>query len=318
MIDLNILRKGAMALDVRKGIVGANAFSKSARTLDIRIPGGGDLVTVSEAFFDESYQDKGPRILCVAGYVFRKSHSIEFRKKWSAYLKRKGLPYFHANECAHKTRNFKGRTDSDEVSRKLISLTKKYSDFGVAVAVNRDQYEAICTDHKMFPSVYAFVLTNCLYQIAHWRIYNQRTEPTAFYFEQGHQHQNDADKFLSFMLRDDDLARRIGYRSHAFVPKDTPQVQSADLLAWLWRLHAVRKSSNDPKPDRKDLIELNRPSDQFITFERDALERFRDSVLASTPEVNTIVQAMALIYGLTQKETERVLAWQPDYRTTPF
>jgi hypothetical protein len=292
--------------------------SESARMLDILIPNGGDLVTVSEAFFDESYEDRSPRILCVAGYVFRKSRAVEFGKRWSRFLRAKGLPYFHANECAHGCGIFKGRDDMDEVSRKLIGMTREYSDFGVAVALDQDEYAEICTGHEMFPTPYAYALTNCLYQIAHWRIREKRTAPTAFYFEQGHAHAGDANKFLTFMLRSDELPGRIGYRAHGFVPKETPQVQPGDLLAWLWRLHAQRVKRRDPRPVRKDLVALERPTDRFMIFDREQLTSFRNSIMTHAPAAEAYVHQIAEIVGLSEEDRATVMAWRPDYRTTKF
>lgn len=257
--------------------------AESARLLDVLIPGGGDLVTVAEAYFDESYEDRGPRILCVAGYYFTKSGALEFGRLWSRFLKSKGLPYFHANEAAHREGVFAGWPDAeiDVVSRKLISLTKEYSSFGVAVALDQDIYTDVCQGHIMFPTPYAYALTNCLYGIAVWREQARRTCPTAFYFEQGHQHSGDAMSYINFLLKSDDLPGRVGYRSLALVPKETPQVQPGDLLAWLWRLHNYRLSAGETRwPMRGDLKALMaRPQDHFQFFDRQRIEAFRASVL---------------------------------------
>lgn len=295
-----------------------SSHAESARLLDILLPNGGDLVTIAEAYFDESYEDRKPRVLCVAGYVFRKSKSVEFGKTWSAYLKRKGLPYFHANECAHGVGIFAGRDDCDAVARRLIELTKEKSDFGVAVAVDQDAYMDIYPDRAstMMPTPYAFALMTCLYHIAHWRLDGGRTSPTAFFFEQGHKHADDAHRYLRFLLRSDDFGVRLGYRAHSFVPKETPQVQPGDLLAWLWRLQAKRRMTGDPRKVRADLQALMRPQDKLGFFGRAELEHFKSSIQVDWSATDHATRAIAREMGLPEDVVEELGRFRPDYRTT--
>lgn len=291
-----------------------SSHAEAARLLDILLPNGGDLISVSEAFFDESYDDKSPRVICVAAYVFNKARSVEFGKRWSRYLRNKGLPYFHANECARGCGIFEGRDDTHEVSRRLIDLVKEYSEFGVAVAVDRDVYDDVCQGHVMFPTPYTYALTNCVYGIAVWRDGLKRAEPTAFFFEQGHAHANDAHQFVTFLLNSDELPGRIGYRAHSFVPKETPQTQASDLLAWLWRLNTGREIAGDTRPTRKDLIALKRPQDDFKYFDRERIEAFRDSILRHSAEAEDYVREIARAHGLPDDVAEYAASWMPNYR----
>jgi hypothetical protein len=295
----------------------STAASESARMLDIFLPCGGVLVTLSEAYFDESYEDRSPRVLCIAGYVFRKSKAQAFGKAWSAYLRSNGLPYFHANEAAHRDGVFDGWTDEqiDVVSRKLIAMTKEYTDFGVAVAVDQDEYEKICTGHVMFPTAYAFVLMNCLYRIAHWRIRASVSAPTAYFFEQGHKHSDDAHRFLSFMAAGDDFPARTGYRAHGFLPKETPHLHPGDLLAWLWRLHAARLLKNETRwRTRQDLLALKRPKDDFVIFQRPTLETFRDQIFQTAADASASVRDFAKQFALSDAVSDWVNGWEIDYR----
>jgi hypothetical protein len=283
----------------------------------VLFPNGGDLVTIANAYFDESYDDAGPRTLCVAGYYFSTAGALEFGRLWSRYLRSKGLPYFHANEAAHRDGVFSGWSNEDigAVARKLIALTKEYSSFGVACSLDQTVYEDVCQGHRMFPTPYAYALTNCLYGIAIWRERAGRSSSTAFYFEQGHSHADDAHKFLSFMLKGDELPGRIGYRSHAFVSKDTPQVQAGDLLAWLWRLHTGRLSRGDAtRPMRKDLQALMRPQDHFSFFDRERITAFRDLVFRHASEAEDHVREIAKMHGLPHDVAEYAAGWMPDYR----
>ena len=294
-----------------------SAHAESARLIEVYLPNGGDLVTIAEAYFDESYEDDGPRVLCVAGYVFRKSKALEFGKTWSAYLRAKGLPYFHANECAHACGVFEGRDDTDQIARRLIALTKEKADFGVAVAVDRNAFAEVFTDTKIvWPSPYAFALTNCLYSMAHWRMEMHRTSPTAFFFEQGHEHADDAHRYLRFLLKSDDFAPRLGYHSHGFVPKVTPQVQPADLLAWLWRLQYSRVLSKSTRPWRADLTAMKRPRDRLTYFGKAELEYFKSNIRAEQDGADAILRDVGRQMGLPEWALKDIEEYRPDYRTT--
>lgn len=291
-------------------------------SFDVFLPNGGGLVSIAQAYFDESYEDRKPRVLCVAGYLFRKSKSVEFGRAWSSYLKTKGLPYFHANECAHRCGIFEGWTKeaADAVSRRLIELTKEKSDFGVAVVVDQDAYMDVFPDRAttLMPTPYSFALATCLYHIAHWRREGRRTSQTSFFFEQGHKHAGDADKYLRFLLRSDDFGPRIGYRTHSFVPKDTPQTQPGDLLAWLWRLQAKRRMTNDARPVRADLQALMRPRDKLGFFGRAELEHFRSAVQFDWAQTDQITREVARSMGLPEETVEELAAYRPDYRTVKY
>ena len=277
------------------------------------------MVTISEAYFDESYEDGGPRVLCVAGYVFRKSKAVEFGTEWSRYLRSKGLPYFHANECAHACGVFDGRDDTDAISRRLIALTKQKSDFGVAVAIDRSAYAEVFPDGQtLMPSPYAFALMNCLYTMAHWRAARQRTSPTAFFLEQGHEHADDAHRYLRFLLRSNDFAQRLGYHSHGFVPKVTPQVQPSDLLAWLWRLQYSRQLSMSARPWRADLTAIIRPHDRLTYFGKAELEYFKSKIRAEWTDADAVIREVGRQMGLPEWAMKDVEEYRPDYRKTKF
>lgn len=300
------------------GCVVKDLHAESSRFLRILLPNGGNLVATSQAYFDESYEDRKPRILCVAGYVFRKSRAIQFGQEWSRYLRSKGLPYFHANECAHGVGVFEGRADTHEVARKLIALTKAKSEFGVAIAVDQDVYAEVFDAPRFMPTPYAFAITNCCYQIAHYRSERAILAKTEFNFEQGHRHAGDAHTYLRFLLRSDEFGSRVGYRSHSFVPKETPHVQPADLLAWLWRLHSARKSVGDQRPERRDLIALRRPQDNFTFFGRAQLESFKANIRAEGDSADEFLREIGRQVGMSEELVEEFVVYRPDYRTTNF
>ena len=225
----------------------------------------------------------GP-LLCVAGYVFTKRKAREFGRKWSAYLTRKGLPYFHMSECAHGAGVFKGK-DCDGIARELIRRTRQDAEFGFAVVVNESDYDELIAPHEGLRSAYAFALAMGVHHVALWRERAGQRGETAFFFENGHRHQTDANGFLTWLLGNEALRSRVGYTSHAFVPKATPALHPADNLAWHWRLE-VSRSKVQPRryPMRGDFKALLRPGDIYAELTRERMVEFSDLLRGQASE----------------------------------
>jgi hypothetical protein len=244
------------------------------------LPGGGYAVTVSAVYIDESIEQVGDPILCVAGYVFRKSKAQEFSRVWGGYLKRKGLPYFHMTDCALKEGVFKGRDDCDEIARELIRLTKKYTSFGFAVSLDMRDYDELIGQQEGMRTAYAFALLAGMQHVRRWRERTSTTGPSAFFFEAGHEHQSDANVWLTWMLGSQVLRDGIGYQGvHAFIPKVNPALHPADYLSWHWRLETVR--SREPRRSRgrrADLDALWRPTDMLAQYTRPRLTELKEEI----------------------------------------
>lgn len=244
------------------------------RFLDVMLPTGGHAVPFTEVYIDESYDDERPPLLVIAGYLYSKRQAVEFSRKWAAYLERKGLPYFHMSECAHATGVFKGK-DCDAVARELIRRTKQSTEFGFAVSINEDDFAKYVGPHEGIPTAYAFALLMCMHHVLNWKVRNKVIGPTAFFFEEGHKHQGDAHKFVTWMLGNPELREAMGYSGHAFLPKATPGLHPADNLAWHWRLETRRRLSEKRRwPMRGDFKALKRPGDILADYAPHRLEEF--------------------------------------------
>jgi len=234
-------------------------------------------VTITEAYIDESYDDRGPPILCLAGYVFRKMRARQFAKEWSTYLKAKGLPYFHMSECAHRRGVFKGRADTIEVAAKLIELTRELSAYGFAVTINEEDYNRILRPLGM-PSAYGFALQSCIGMVRDWKESNHAQGPTSFFFEEGHKHSGDAYNFLTWIFGTREERNRYGYAEHAFVPKATPGLHPADFLAWNEGLEVRRQIDPKRRPPRADLLAMVRLTDTVRHYVQEDLEQLRNGI----------------------------------------
>ncbi len=255
----------------------------SARLLDILQPLDGYVVALAEAYIDESYSDAKPRILCVAGYVFRKSRAKEFGKRWGTYLTRKkGLPFFHMVECAHGNGIFKGRSDCDEIARRLIDETKRWSAYGFAVTVDEDEYDRhTAGKHGLPENAYGFALLQAMILIRRWANRSKYDGSIAYFFEHGHKHRADAEKFLRWVLKNPEVQARYRYRAHAFVPKETAWLHPADMLAWEWRLETVRDADPSRRPARKSLVALVREQDTTMDYTDQHLESLEAELAAA-------------------------------------
>src|SRR5437660_1097462 len=97
------------------------------------LPFGGYVTIQCQAFFDESGSHSGAPILCLAGYIFRKSEAIKLGHEWRKVLRRKGLPYFRMSECAHGNGPFANLTKPEriEVATRMIDIIKSRAVHGL-------------------------------------------------------------------------------------------------------------------------------------------------------------------------------------------
>ena len=267
------------------------------RLLELTLPGGGWALAISEVFFAESIEQQGnTRMLCVAGYVFRRSKAREFSRIWGNYLRRQGLPYFHMTDCAAREGVFKGweRGECDAVARELIRLTKRFSAFGFAIAINEDDYNELIGPQEGMRSAYAFALLAGMHHVLRWRQRANVSGPTSFFFESGHQHEGDANEWLRWMLGSPHLRDGLGYTgTHAFIPKSNPALHPADNLSWHWRLETVRRKDPNRKfGTRQDLLELWRATDVLAEYTRDRLMELKHYIETRAEKRNKFVRAL--------------------------
>lgn len=243
-----------------------------------------------EVYIDESYDSLSPPLLCLAAYVYARPKAREFEVTWARFLAARHLPYFHMSECAHGEGVFRGRADCDFIARRLIQLTRKYTELGIALAINEDDYAQLVGGLEGMRTGYAFALAMMMHHIASWRRRNAVTGPTHFFFEQGHKHQGDASQFLDFLLGSRDLRTWLNYGGHTFVEKERPQLHPADNLAWHWRLEAKRRRDPQRRAPRKDFLALCRAQDCLYDYSRFRLEQFAAEVRRGEIERGAIIK----------------------------
>lgn len=266
----------------------------ASRWLDILLLGGGWIVAFAEVYMDESYVGKADaEHLHVVGYLFRKQGARLFTQEWGRTLKRVGLPYFHMAECAHGTGVFKDMDKSDRIAlqTRLIALTHQHTVFGFGVTVNQPAYREIIHGAEGMPeSPYAFAAFSALMRIRKWCNQTAFTGSISFMFEAGHEDSGKADDFLKWFFDIDVIAAKNRYGGHAFLPKSTPCLHPADMLAWQWNAEVARRHDPKRRPQRKDFLALVRPQDAVVEYDRkkllelravlDIRKEFRDAAIA--------------------------------------
>jgi hypothetical protein len=264
-------------------------------TLATRYPGPAPLVTLLEAYFDESGSHDGSPILCVAGYLFEKDRCQQLDLEWKAVLDRFSLPYFHMVDCAHGNDPFDKLSMSEriECEKEMIALIRKYALFGFAMAVVEKEYDEVFPPHSPRPykSAYTYCCWTALAVIHEWIVRNLFSGKIAYFFEAGHKHAPEANAIMNVIFNHPGMRDEYRYSAHAFVPKETVRpVQTADILAWQHATDVKKIQGGDKKKRRKDFEALIDDQPIMLRYvHREHLETMRkqtDAALRGHPLIS--------------------------------
>jgi hypothetical protein len=214
-------------------------YDALADILRLLFPGDGYAMIQAQAFFDESGSHDGSAVLCVAGYVFRKSNAIKLGHEWRKVLRWKKLPYFHMVDCAHGNGPFANLTKDERIAveTKLIETIKRYAIQGISVTIDPAEYASfpnkLPTKAGLYDSAYALCAQTIMTGVWAFIDANPRIGKMHYFFEAGHQSAPQADEIMRAMLATPRHKHNFRYAGHSSVEKaDAPQIQAADLLAW--------------------------------------------------------------------------------------
>ena len=238
-------------------------------------------------YIDESYNEKESSVLCVSGYVFRTLAANEFARSWKPYLRNNSLKHFHMVDCAHRKEEFEGWKTDDcaRVETRLIFLTRTYSAYGFAVTVDTADYNELLANQFNLKSAYSFALFIGLVMVRRWMEAKAFNGECSYFFEQGHPHQSDANGFMNWIFESEEVRARYRYGQHSFLPKETPWLHPADMLAWHWCLETNRSFQANRRPVRADLLALVRPQDMTIDYSSRNLSDLKDFLTARHADI---------------------------------
>src|SRR5665213_2918693 len=229
-------------------------FDRIGRVL---LPDGGCLLVLVEAYFDESGTHAGSKTMALAGYIFRQDQSELMASEWREFLAAKGLPYFHMVDCAHGAPPFDKLTPQQRVlvETRLIGLIKQRTVQGIGVTLDLEAFKRRFGEKSFLGTPYSLCFYIITRAVVRWAKETEYEGDIAYFFEAGHSSQSEANYLMSLALLPDELKAQMHYAGHAFVPKEkAPQVQAADLFAWL--LTKDRKGRSEGRERRKDYASL--------------------------------------------------------------
>lgn len=253
-----------------------------ADILRLHLPAGSGCVVIEgRAYFDESGSHGGSPVLCVAGYVFKKSEAIKLGHEWRKVLRWKKLPYFHMVDCAHGNGPFANLTKDERIAveTRLIEIIKAHAIQGISITVDPAEYASfpgkLPTRPGLYDNAYAFCAQAIMAGISAFIERNSRIGKMHYFFEAGHQSAPQADEIMRAMFAVPKHKHDFRYAGHSFVEKaDAPQIQAADLLAWQW--YTDRRHQREGRPRRKDcasLLQLHHNAIHFGAEQLDAIAR---------------------------------------------
>lgn len=194
------------------------------------------------AFFDESGTHHESEWIVLAGYIFDDEQFSALDRKWKGMLESskdsegKSLPYFRMSDCAHNTGVFKNFTalQCDRIAREAISLITDHMTFGFAVSIDK-KFAHLIPREELYDSPYSFACWTCLLSVRRWADQNEYTGDVAYFFEQGHDSQREADRLLARLFSKPQLKTAYRAKGHGFYDKRKVRpLQCADILAWHW------------------------------------------------------------------------------------
>jgi hypothetical protein len=192
----------------------------------------GQIVAILQAYFDESQRKTG--LLCVAGFVFAAPQAKKFSKEFSAVFGRYGG--FHMVDLVARRQGFKGisEADRDLLIREAVRIVAQRFTYGVAVAANVAEYDAIAPKFMTgFKSPYSFLCHMAMTAVPLIARKHSDPSPVTYIFEAGHSDRAEAEAFVGLMGTTEESRKHYRYSGHAFLPKaDAIPLQAADLLAW--------------------------------------------------------------------------------------
>ena len=234
-----------------------------------------------QVFCDESGTDEGSQTVAMAGYAMECPTQVDkFNEEWSEVLSHYGLDYFHMVECAHRRKQFSGpkwtQQLTSEVARRMIGIIKRRAAFGVAMSVDRADYEGLFNKEaqRAYGGIYTFCVQMILSGIGQWADRRKHTDPIAYFFEAGHPSQHEANYYMNQIATEEGSAHLKAfyrYGSHTFgLKRVVLPLQAADLLVWQWRKNTEREKSR--KGSRLDFLSLAQLPTWFVRVTRENLE----------------------------------------------
>ena len=200
------------------------------------------LISVWQAYFDESEPGGDVPLLAIAGYVSTERLWQKFESAWNEMLREFGIrTYFHMADFIACRGEFNGWDEKPDKRKrcisKAISIIQEYTYMRVSCTVALPDYDFIVKgaepDNKNIAKAFTLCGSTAMSSIEKWTRDRGSTEKIAYVFEQGNRH---CGEILATFNQSPKSARvlrtmyRLGTVAHAF-KEDAVMLQAADMLA---------------------------------------------------------------------------------------
>lgn len=222
-------KKGNNILDSAAGRCDNDRFP------EILLPEGEGLVTVLEAYLDDSRTHHGARLSGVAGYLLDPDHCRELNSEWREVLARYGVQFLHMSEFAHFRGEFKNWTEEKRRAfiAPLIEIIGRHTLCGTGGIVERAEFMNTAPDSlRTGTGLYMTCVAGALWGIEQWAERESYTGPIAYVFEDIPKYMGPTTTMFAAIASDKGLKRRYRYFSFGFRNKYTHALQAADFFAY--------------------------------------------------------------------------------------
>lgn len=230
--------------------------------------------------------------MAFGGYVFESPVQLsKFNEEWASALQSASIAYFRMSEFANGTGEASrlSRDDRSDLVRRLIGIIKRRAGVGAVVGVSTGDFNSTFNQDAQakYGGMYTLGTQLCLSCIERWCDERQIDADIAYVFEAGHPSQTEASRYLNIIGGDAryiHLKKRYRYGSHTFGEKRLIlPTQAADLLAWQWRKHLIRRANH--QCERLDFASLLQHATKYLSVSKNDLEEMLMNTSASHREV---------------------------------
>jgi hypothetical protein len=191
------------------------------------------------ACFDESIRQDFDEPICVGGYLFKQAAYEKFKRQWHRTVLRYGkrrFTAFHMFDLFAGNDEYEGLLAEDRAAilDAAVSAIGAHAYAGVGTYFDQAEFErSVPADWaQRYGSIYALACNLCLQATGYWLDQWRCPMRVDYLFEQGHKHLQEADARVKAAVALPGIAKQFHYRSHAFVEKGQPGLQTADLFAY--------------------------------------------------------------------------------------
>ena len=228
---------------------------------------GPGIYAMISAFLDASR--KG-RALTVAITAFRGGKAQKATKEWVGLW---GATICHMTDLDAQEGDFKGwGRQAWDYLKESVQIADRNAAYAVAASIDLDEFERlgpkeVSKERRVFMDAYrkpyAFCSHCAMFTLGEVMRQERSNQRVHYWIEKGDDYQGQMLQFVDLVSKDKHLSSLYSIQSHRAVEKkDARLLESADILAWEWNKHVLRKE--DDHHVRKSMRALLKADDMDL------------------------------------------------------